>query len=73
MERRHEVTVVANIIRRHGGEVAERYLEHVDIEESKAVIEYQKHSMERNDTPYAKSEVDQATARKGLPPEEVRK
>jgi len=60
----HEVTVVANLIRMHGGDVAERYLRHVDIEDSRAVVEYQKHSTKLGHSPYTELEVAQAVARK---------
>jgi len=59
----HEIAVVAGTIRRHGKELAHKYLLHVDIEHYRAIIEYQAHRSELGYDSYTESEVVRAEER----------
>lgn len=57
----HEIAVVAMFIRDKGDSVAERYLQHEQIENYKGLVQYQKHAKRLKLRPYTAREVTEIT------------
>jgi hypothetical protein len=55
----HEISVVSNFIRKHGKDVAERYLLHEGIESQRAAEQYQQHCVKLGQKPYSAKELNQ--------------
>ena len=60
----HEISVVSLFIKKHGQDIAERYLLHEIIESYKAMLQYQKYFDKLNQPPFSVSEMDEIKSKR---------